>query len=360
MRDHPAIPTRAATRLIEQLERVTRQPVPVVERPPVNPVPQWQQPTEPTPVTTTPPVPDWVHTRQPQPFAPYPGNTPVDYPTQILADNQRVLEAYQQQQARHPVVAQWPNPIQIIDRLIFPPAYAENVYGQPFPIGSSPLMHTTEQLPVSDKELHDFRELAERLKEEETIHRQNPNKGLDSVDALQVLMSYAARLTDNDAKRFVLLLSEVLLGKETNNRTPNTPSRSLNRIIFGDLGMNPIYQDHSEMQMYHFWAYVHYGFFYSKDTAKLINHVHERVEPKLRAILDSTEKKTGYKIPGSGSISQTGTKADFLLSGVGYNVGQALAKGDVTPTQLSKQIDRILRSNAYRPFTDEQIPNDIR
>lgn len=64
------------------------------------------------PVARTPPVPDWVPTRQPQPFAPYPGNTPVDYTARILADNQRVLEQYQrqQQQARQPIDAQSAQP----------------------------------------------------------------------------------------------------------------------------------------------------------------------------------------------------------------------------------------------------------
>jgi hypothetical protein len=47
------------------------------------------------------------------------------------------------------------------------------------------------------------------------------------------------------------------------------------------------------------------------------------------------------------------------LSGLGYNLGQALAMEHITPKQLVKLIDRMLRTDDYRPFPDSKIPKEL-
>jgi hypothetical protein len=234
-----------------------------------------------------------------------------------------------------------------------------------FPTAQAGGVATPTNQGFTQADLAAFRRLAEQLKQQETLHRSNPAKGLDSVDALEVLIGHAANVTQNNPKHFVELMSEVLMGKETNSRTPGTRQRVTPRIMFGDLGMHPIYQDRSEMQMYHFWAYVHYGYFYPKDIAKGINFEHEVLEPQIEPMYNV------LKLIHSGrplfdmlfnyiNPSSTGSRQDYILSGVGYNLGQALAKGHITPRQLVKMIDRILRTDAYRPFPDEKIPKELK
>ncbi len=150
-----------------------------------------------------------------------------------------------------------------------PAAYATPVPQRPTPPAQG----------FTPSELAAFRKMVGQLKQQETLHRQDSSKGLDSVEALELMIAHAANVTKNNTKPFVELMSEVLLGQESNSRTPATRQRVMPRIMFGDLGMHPIYQDHSEMQMYHFWAYVHYGYFYPKDIAKGINFEHEVLEP---------------------------------------------------------------------------------
>jgi hypothetical protein len=224
-----------------------------------------------------------------------------------------------------------------------------------FPEAQAPVAAPTNQ-GFTPQQLADFRILAGQLKQQETLHRQNPSKGLDSVDALQVLIGHAANVTNNNPETFLRLMNEAVLGTVAD--IPNVPKSQSTRIDFGDLGMHEIYQDQSTMQMYHFWGYVNVGYYLPKDVAKVFNYGHEVLEPLAAKFLDKNPKIKKH-IPSSNRLSRTGSKEDYRLSGVGYNLGQALAKGHITPKQLAKIIDRMLRTDDYRPFPDDKIPEEL-
>lgn len=185
------------------------------------------------------------------------------------------------------------------------------------------------------QEVVKLRGLAKELKELEEKYCTEPKSGLDSVDAMEVMTKYAARAAQDDPKKFIDYMNEVLIGKEGAHLIP---AGKYPRIEFGDLGVLADYQDHSSMQMMHFWAYVNYGYRYPKDIAKFGNWLHETIEPQA--------KKLTPFLP----FSKTGSQEDLDLGIVGYNIGQALSKGHLKPSQLSSKINEYLRTSKHFPY----------
>ena len=180
--------------------------------------------------------------------------------------------------------------------------------------------------------------------------------GMDDVDRLGILMERAAKQSNNNPVAFIGLMNEVLIGDFGKwDYALLVPPRQLKlpRINIGDTGMNPLYQDHSAMQAYHLWVYVNYGFNLPKDVSKAANIFHENIEPNIRSTLDSVGLNTEeiYFIRG---FSKTGSIEDYRLSAVGYNLGQALSKGHLTPYETYKLIDTMLRTDKYNVFGNKR------
>lgn len=177
-------------------------------------------------------------------------------------------------------------------------------------------------------------------KDNETAYRKDPKVGVNSVRALKAIITKAAELSGNNPDEFMLLVNEVILGKDAPNRYLFPKVLNFNRVELGDLGMHPIYQDHSTMQMYHFWAYVCLGFFQSESISKLANVTHEYLEP------------LGNKIFNNPNWSSTGKFEDYNLAERGIMLGVWLKNGRIKIEQLSIIIEKYLEDPDYLPVTE--------
>ena len=54
-------------------------------------------------------------------------------------------------------------------------------------------------------------------------------------------------------------------------------------------------------------------------------------------------------------LSKTGSQEDYRLSAVGYNLGQALSKGHLTPDETYKLIDTMLRTDRYNVISEHNL-----
>lgn len=218
----------------------------------------------------------------------------------------------------------------------FAPPGPEQYYYEPV----QPAMEL-KPLPKDYKQkADDLRSLGNVLKQHETSFRKT-GQGFDSVDAVQVLATRATALSNNNPEVFLNLMNEVLLGSDVpwiRFQVVGIYTGSQPGIRFGDLGMNPIYQDGTINQMYHFWSYVNYGYYLPKDAAKVGNVIHEYHEPTYLGWL------TGQP---------PGAKEDYRLSVVGYNIGQALQKGHIKPSELARKLDQYLRTDKYNEVSED-------
>jgi len=197
------------------------------------------------------------------------------------------------------------------------------------------IMHSNEA-SASSIPLTETKAFLDKVQELQQMAKQlKKMKGLDDVDATSALIARAAKLSGNHSKEFIFLMNEVLFG--TNQNIPGldnlgiTPARHFKRIHIGDQGMNSLYQDGEDVQMSHFWGYVNYGYFVPKDIVKAANFFHEY-------------------LPGP---KRFGSQEDYRLGVVGYNVGQALAKSNISPLELSDRLDMILRSTQFNVILDD-------
>ncbi len=211
------------------------------------------------------------------------------------------------------------------------------------------------ETPEFQDKANELRHMAEQIKG--GTKENKPCQIVDDVDAISCLMSRAAKLSNNEPEVFIRLMNEVLIGNINKwGYAPGIPPRipGNTRIEFGDKGMHPLYQDHSPMQMYHFWSYVNYGYYYPTDIAKAGNTVHEVVEPIIRKELDQHGIPSS-RIPFIRSLSESGSAEDYRLSAVGYNIGKALKKGHIKPSKLHDMLDQVLRTDKYN-VTPEEDP----